>query len=199
MPENPRTSASLLSRFCPRLNMFQLMQDSISSRLRASFSTLRSHVFNNFQMRVFNTRFAETMAVIIPWLVDLLQLKYQGTAETPFTTHPYAMNTVVVTAFGYHLACIAQLTYSSAPRFAHHCMVCLGNVSVASLASVFFSDSMRPLVYFLSILMSSGEFFHMEVNWTRFMEDLGGRVFHRRFMRILVRISSSGRVPILPR
>lgn len=201
MPENTRTAASLCSRFCSQLNMFQPKQNSISSRLRASFSTLRSHLFNNIQMRLFNTRFAQTMSVIIPTLLTLLQLKYQATAKTPFTTHPYTMNTAVVTAFGYYLACIAQLTYSSSPRltgFTHHCMVWFGTVSVASIASVFFYDSMRPLLYFFSVLMSSGEIFHM-VNQSGFIEDLGGRVFHRRFVWNLGRISSFGRVPILPR
>lgn len=105
--------------------------------------------------------FQQSIFFIIPTLITFLQLMYQGSQENPFRTHPNTMGVAVCASLVYYLACSGQLTVSigrvSAPCLARYCMTWSGNASVASLASMFAPDLVRPLFYVVSALLSANE------------------------------------------
>ncbi|KAK4421538.1 hypothetical protein Salat_2104400 [Sesamum alatum] len=124
--------------------------------------TMASHLVDLFHHR-YTDVFHRGVSFVIPVLVALLQLKYQGNQETPFATHPKTMGVAVSTCLLYYLAYNAQLQ-PCIRRFSpacvgvlRHCMVVFGDLSVASMASVFFADSVRPFLYVLFLLLPAGE------------------------------------------
>ncbi|KAL2559534.1 Uncharacterized protein Fot_04273 [Forsythia ovata] len=63
----------------------------------------------------------------------------------------------------------------------HHCMLWFGNLVVASLVSIFFPDSIMPVPYVSSVLLSAAEF--LQWGYRRIMEDhiyRGSHVLRRR-------------------
>ncbi|KAL2559500.1 Uncharacterized protein Fot_04239 [Forsythia ovata] len=159
------------------------------------------YVFNLFQS---NTRFHENLFFIIPLLVALLELKSQrkNQNENPFDTHPGTMRIAFTSIFLYYLAYHFHLRFSSRMIFfstksraisdaAHHFMLWFGNLAVASLVSIFFPDSIRPVLYASSVLLSAAEF--LQWGYRRIMEDHRGlHVLGRRINQFL--ISTIGRI-----
>lgn len=98
------------------------------------------------------------LAFIIPVLISLIQLKYQGNQTSPFATHPKSTGFAVISLL---LFCSAhdakaraissvpsrpQPTYSWIPARA---MAVFGTLSMASLASILFPDSLGPMLCLL--------------------------------------------------
>ncbi|KAH6786527.1 hypothetical protein C2S52_006079 [Perilla frutescens var. hirtella] len=140
----------------------------------------------------------ECLLFIIPTLVGFLQLKYQGGGNgngniNPFLTHPNTMGAAVYAAIIYYLACTAKLTFPAAASAAvRRCMVWSGNVSVASLASLFAPDSLRPSFYIISALVSESALLY------RMVSGGGGRIWLLRRIPMVLR-SFSHSAQILPR
>lgn len=98
------------------------------------------------------------LAFIIPVLINLIQLKYQGNQTSPFATHPKSTGFAVVSLLLYCLAHDAEAraissvpsrprpTYSWIPARA---MAVFGSLSMASLASILFPDSLGPMLCLL--------------------------------------------------
>ncbi|THG08477.1 hypothetical protein TEA_020864 [Camellia sinensis var. sinensis] len=104
------------------------------------------------------------LAFILPALHSFLQLNYQGNKDiSPFNTH---LTSVCVAIASFLLYCFA---YNAELRFSeNHChqtyafnvcrgMTCFGWLVVVSLASILFSNSLGPPLYFLYILFLAGE------------------------------------------
>ncbi|KAL2559220.1 Uncharacterized protein Fot_04188 [Forsythia ovata] len=73
---------------------------------------------------------------------------------------------------------------------AHHCMLWFGNSAVASLVSFFFPDSIRPVLYVSSVLLSSAEF--LQWGYRRIMEDHRGlHILTRRINQFFIGILGS--------
>ncbi|KAI3459796.1 hypothetical protein Pfo_016459 [Paulownia fortunei] len=130
------------------------------------FSVTGTSATNEFSTNIFpRLNFNEIIFFIIPTLVNFLQLMYQSSDKNPFATHPNTMGIAVCASSICYLACSGQLTFSvgrfPAACVCRHCMVWSGNVSVASLASMFAPDSVRPLLYAVSILLSASELLHL--------------------------------------
>ncbi|KAI8546643.1 hypothetical protein RHMOL_Rhmol07G0135500 [Rhododendron molle] len=98
------------------------------------------------------------LAFVIPVLLSLIQLKYQGNQTSPFATHPKSTGFAVVSLLLYCLAYDAEAraissvpsrprpTYSWIPARA---MAVFGSLSMASLASILFPDSLCPMLCLL--------------------------------------------------
>ncbi|KAL2542980.1 Uncharacterized protein Adt_03958 [Abeliophyllum distichum] len=155
---------------------------------------IRYYGFNFFQS---NTRFHENLCFIIPLLVALLELKSQikNQNANPFDTHPGTMRIAFTSIFLYYLAYHFHLRFSSRIFFssrsraiaiaAYHCMLWFGNLAVASLVSIFFLDSIRPMLYASSALLSAAEF--LQWGYRRILEDHGGlHVLRRRINQFLI-------------
>ncbi|KAL2529975.1 Uncharacterized protein Fot_22576 [Forsythia ovata] len=124
-----------------------------------------------------------TVAFIVPVLITLIQVKYQGIEKTPFITYSKTMNVAVFSSLiYYYLAYGAKLSFDlhgNPPTYAFHCMVFFGNTAVASLTSIFFPDSIRPFLYLLCVLISAGEFLY----WVYQRDE---HIFTRRIYRFLI-------------
>ncbi|KAL2253100.1 UNVERIFIED_CONTAM: hypothetical protein Sindi_0104700 [Sesamum indicum] len=99
--------------------------------------------------------FHQGFSLVIPVLLAFLQLKYQGNQETPFSTHPKTTGLAVSAFLLHYLAYRVQLR-PWARRFSpacvgvlRHCMEGFGDLSMASMASLLFADSIRPFLYLL--------------------------------------------------
>ncbi|KAF7139433.1 hypothetical protein RHSIM_Rhsim07G0111900 [Rhododendron simsii] len=97
------------------------------------------------------------LAFIVPVLLSLLQIKYQGNQISPFETHPISMVIFVASlllyCFGYH----AKSRWPTYALVISHGMVAFGSLSVVSLASILFPNSFRPVLYFLYVLVTAAE------------------------------------------
>ncbi|KAG5539913.1 hypothetical protein RHGRI_020212 [Rhododendron griersonianum] len=98
------------------------------------------------------------LAFIVPVLLNLLQIKYQGNQLSPLDTHPISM---VISVASLLLYCLGYHAKSRWPTYAlvvSRGMVVLGSLSVVSLASILFPDSFGPvLLYTLFVLFSAAE------------------------------------------
>ncbi|KAH7864372.1 hypothetical protein Vadar_028880 [Vaccinium darrowii] len=106
------------------------------------------------------------LTFIIPVLINLIQLKYQESQTSPFETHPKSMGIAVVGLLLYCLAYDAETRVASLPvgrrRSTYEwiparAMVVFGLLSVTSLASTLFPDSMGPILYFVCVLFAAGD------------------------------------------
>ncbi|KAL0458840.1 UNVERIFIED_CONTAM: hypothetical protein Slati_0511200 [Sesamum latifolium] len=120
----------------------------------AAVFTMVSYLVDLFHHR-YSGVFHQGVSFVIPVLLVFLQLKCQGNQETPFATYPKTMGVAVSACVLYYLAYRAQLQ-PCVRRFSpacggvlRHCMVWFVDLSVASMASVFFADSVRPFLYVL--------------------------------------------------
>ncbi|CAA2957016.1 Hypothetical predicted protein [Olea europaea subsp. europaea] len=99
---------------------------------------------------------------VVPTLLAFLQVKDNGMDKSSFIAHSTTMHTAIISfliyaflAYGMNL--MPQNLHGNAPPYPFHCMVFFGNTAVASLASIFFPDSIRPVLYVLCVLISAGE------------------------------------------
>lgn len=98
------------------------------------------------------------IAFIIPVLLNFIEVKYQGTSNSPFETHPLATIIAVTSLLAYSIACTAEL------RFSHHLSpICaqifqsiksmLSSLSLASLASILFFDVVQHILYIIYTML----------------------------------------------
>ncbi|KAA8522201.1 hypothetical protein F0562_012874 [Nyssa sinensis] len=180
-----------------------LLSYSMADFARAGFSVHRSHrsfsgqfnvAFINARCYISQEQHAPTsrdaiLAFIVPVLLNLIELKYQGKDDSAFEAYPKTMCFAVTCLLMDCLAYYVVLRFSSShptPTYARavHCsMVLFGSLTMASLASILFPDPVRPVLYVLCILLSAGEL----LEW-----------IHRRLMahhRQGMRVQGSRRVP----
>ncbi|KAL2242411.1 UNVERIFIED_CONTAM: hypothetical protein Sindi_0359100 [Sesamum indicum] len=126
----------------------------------AVFTTV-SHLVVLFH-HLYTNVFHQGFSLVIPVLLAFLQLKYQGNQETPFSTHPKKTGLAVSDFLLHYLAYRVQLRHW-ARRFSpacvgvlRHCMEGFVDLSMASMASLLFADSIRPL-YVLFLWLPAGE------------------------------------------
>lgn len=161
----PETTPNIPSSFLNRIQLHTHFS-TISSYLSA-FSTFISTQFNSFlspftapisniiRIRFINY-FNQTIALTIPILTNLLQLKN----NSPFSTHPKTMRVSVSTTIIFYVAYTTILRFPLRRRFADmadHFLLSIGNASVASLASVLLPDSFSPFIFALFGLLSATE------------------------------------------
>ncbi|KAF7138879.1 hypothetical protein RHSIM_Rhsim07G0111500 [Rhododendron simsii] len=106
------------------------------------------------------------LAFIVPVLLSLLQIKYQGNQISPFETHPISM---VISVASLLLYCLGYHAKSRWPTYAlvvSRGMVVFGSLSVVSLASILFPYSFGPVLYFLHVLFSAAEVPNL-LKWVR--------------------------------
>ncbi|KAL8486539.1 hypothetical protein ACS0TY_022826 [Phlomoides rotata] len=99
----------------------------------------------------------KSISLTLAVLTVFLQLKYQESGlENPFKTHPYTMAVALWATLVYFVAGSGQICSSpaSVPR---HFIVWSGNAIVASLASLFAPDLIRPFLYGAVVLLSGRE------------------------------------------
>ncbi|KAA8522202.1 hypothetical protein F0562_012875 [Nyssa sinensis] len=162
----------------PRALIFY--HNSMADFARAGFSLHRSHqsfsgqfnvAFINDRCYISQQQHAPTsrnaiLAYIVPVLLNLIELKYQGKDDSAFEAYPKTMCFAVTSLLMYCLAYYVELKFSSShptwfgifyARALHHSMVLFGSLTMASLASILFPDPVRPVLYVLCILLSAGE------------------------------------------
>lgn len=97
------------------------------------------------------------LAFVVPVLLNLLQIKYQGNQLSPFDTHPISMvisvASLLLYCFGYH----AKSRWPTYALVVSRVMVVFGSLSVVSLATVLFPESLGPVLCTLFVLFSAAE------------------------------------------
>ncbi|KAL0432916.1 UNVERIFIED_CONTAM: hypothetical protein Slati_2625900 [Sesamum latifolium] len=150
------------AQFTATLDVFWAFPTYSFPGTNAAVFTMASHLVDLFHGR-YTDVFHQGVSFIIPVLLAFLQLKCQGNQETPFATHPKTMAVAVSACVLYYLAYSAQFRpcvrclSPACCGVLRHCMVWFGDLSVASTASLFFADSIRPLLYVLFLLLPAGE------------------------------------------
>lgn len=96
---------------------------------------------------------------IVPLLAQLLEVKYEGKAASPFETHPKTMLFFILCLLAYCVVYGIELRFSSASQSSiyAHAMVLFGSLSLASIASIFFPDSVRWVLYLVYIMLCMGQ------------------------------------------
>ncbi|CAK9178178.1 unnamed protein product [Ilex paraguariensis] len=120
------------------------------------------------------------LAFIVAVIINLQQLKYQGKDETPFETHPKTMGVALTSLLLYFILSKSKLRFVS-PTCANilcYGMELFGFLSLTSLASTLFPDSVMPVLYVAFILLSASELLQWFC-WT-VMGELGESGFHGR-------------------
>lgn len=103
------------------------------------------------------------LAFIIPVLINLIQVKYQGNQTSPFATHLKSMGVAVVSLLLYCLAYDAETRVTSSPLrptyawIPARAMAVFGSLSMASLASILVPDSLGPILSFLCVFFMAGD------------------------------------------
>lgn len=105
----------------------------------------------------------KSISLTLAILSTFLQIKYQQTG--PFETHPNTMAAALWATLLYFVASSGQICSPAPSSVPRHCVVWSGNVVVASLASLFAPDLIRPLLYGVAVLLSGGVSFLL--HWQR--------------------------------
>ncbi|KAL3497527.1 hypothetical protein ACH5RR_040259 [Cinchona calisaya] len=98
-------------------------------------------------------------AFLVTLLLNFLQVKYQGKAESPFETHPKTMLVAIVTLFIYCLSYDTKLrftnhnTSSAYISFVNISMAIFGPLSLAAISSILFPEFPGPQVLFSVALL----------------------------------------------
>ncbi|KAJ9694305.1 hypothetical protein PVL29_010015 [Vitis rotundifolia] len=102
------------------------------------------------------------LSFIVAVLASFLAVKYAGKVTSPFETHPKTMQFAIGSLLVYCLAYGAQQRFSAAlhsPAYVNalcRCMELSGFLSVASLASLFFPDSVQWMFFVLYTIFWMG-------------------------------------------
>ncbi|GFZ08537.1 hypothetical protein Acr_20g0003450 [Actinidia rufa] len=136
---------------------------SFQGGLNVAFINIRYIIFQQQHKPVSRNTF---LALFIPVILNFLELKYQGTAFSPFQTHPTTMHFAVVVLLLY---CFAYDfgTRLGFPAYAH---IFRGGKAVfgwllsVSLASVLFQDFVWIAPFFLFTLFSNREMLNSTFN-----------------------------------
>ncbi|KAI8546619.1 hypothetical protein RHMOL_Rhmol07G0133200 [Rhododendron molle] len=113
------------------------------------------------------------LAFIVPVLLSLLQIKYQGNQISPFETHPISMVIFVASLLLYCLGYHAKVRWPTYALVVSRGMVVFGSLSVVSLATILFPDSLGPVLYMLYVLFTAAELLKL-LKWV-----------HRKIMVVL--------------
>lgn len=167
--------------------------------LNVSFNILRC---NFAQQTLLTSTSRHTIFVfIIPILVNFIEVKYQGKSISPFETHPVTTMVAITSLLIYYLAYGAEQTFYSSTYAYIFCwlMTFSGSLSLASLASILFPESMRFVLYIFYILLSVGELhgiIYKLYHWIRqIIMDKFFNVYHTQQSYMMRRTTR----PILPR
>ncbi|CAA3028894.1 Hypothetical predicted protein [Olea europaea subsp. europaea] len=178
----------------------------IWAQFRAATILMRSHILYIFHRGFIMTSNGKSVELSVPALLAFLQVKYQGIDKNPFLTHSKTMHMAIFSllmyiffAYGANLRFVMHDKPPSSSTYPFHCMVLFGNTAVASLASIFFPDSIRPVLYVLCVLISTGELLY----WVYQREEhIFMRHIHRFFnalRRWLFNYFPTDQTDILPR
>ncbi|KAL3497535.1 hypothetical protein ACH5RR_040267 [Cinchona calisaya] len=142
-------------------NVFYLQSGTIFNvqfREDATINMRRNYHFpQNIRDTIMSSRQA-IFAFLVSALLNFLQIKCQGKAESPFETHPKTMFVAIVTLLLYCLSYDAKLRFSSIHRnlsFVNISMAIFGPLSLAALSSVLLSEFLGPQVLFSVALLYS--------------------------------------------
>ncbi|KAF7139597.1 hypothetical protein RHSIM_Rhsim07G0111200 [Rhododendron simsii] len=106
------------------------------------------------------------LAFVVPVLLSLLQIKYQGNQISPFDTHPISMVISVASLLLYCLGYHAKSRWPTYGLVVSRGMVVLGSLSVVSLASILFPGSFGSVLYTFFVLFSAAELLKL-LKWVR--------------------------------
>ena len=124
-------------------------------------------------------------AFMIQVVLNLLGVKYQGKANTPFDTHPITMSfgiacfLVYCLAYGFELNCfVSWLSPTHAPQL-RRSMVVFGSLSLASFVSVLFPGSVQWILFGIHVLLLMGFLLHAQVKifWKWIKQRIVARLF----------------------
>ncbi|KAJ9680176.1 hypothetical protein PVL29_019468 [Vitis rotundifolia] len=149
------------------------------------------------QNRMATTRSAilAILTLVVPLLLDLIELKFQKESISAFEAHPIATKVAIAASqlFG--------LSFTLEEYFAHlsptpaallrTSMVFSGSLLVASLVSILSSDEWRPVIYVIYIFLSLGNYLYRLVRrgceWVQGIMDKLQTLFTRMQQRHLRR------------
>ncbi|XAR54929.1 hypothetical protein NMG60_11030267 [Bertholletia excelsa] len=125
--------------------------------------------------------------LLVPVLINFLQLQSQGNSVSPFENHQITMWVAVASLLLYCFFSDGQQRSSSSDHIlpvhagpVHRATVVFGSVSSAALASVLFPGSIRPVLFVVYALFLAGELMDWRVqvlrNW--FRQRLNGNYSH---------------------
>lgn len=129
----------------------------------------RSHDDVHEQLRTSTSRL-KILAFVMPVIVNLIQLMYQKNDYSPFQTHPITIFvgvlSLLVCAFAYGV----ELTFTRGLSPTCTCIVrdlvrLFGSLSLASLTSLLFPNWVRPIVYFICVVLPLAEFRMIMARW----------------------------------
>ena len=106
------------------------------------------------------------LSLILPLLLDLINLKFQKEADSVFYAHPITIKVAITGLLVFALAFGIDFTFHSShlsPTCAallRTTMVFSGYLSLASLASLLFPDACRPLIYLMYVLLSLSNYLY---------------------------------------
>ncbi|KAL8482987.1 hypothetical protein ACS0TY_025882 [Phlomoides rotata] len=126
-------------------SFFKSSSTFIFRQFDAFLSSFRSSISHSIRIQ-FITSLNQAIALTIPILTNLLQLK----KNDPFSAHPTTMRLAVSTTILFYTAYTALLRFPLRRRpavIADHCLLSIGNTAVASLASLLLPDSLSPFVF----------------------------------------------------
>ncbi|CAK9158961.1 unnamed protein product [Ilex paraguariensis] len=120
------------------------------------------------------------LAFIVPVIINLQQLNYQGKDKTPFETHPKTMGVALTSLLLYYILSKANLRFSSPVCASILCygMELFGFLTLTSLASTLFPDSVMPVLYVSFIMFLACDLIQWFC-WT-IMREPGELGFHGR-------------------
>ena len=111
------------------------------------------------------------LTFIIPVLINLIDLKFQKEVDSVFQAHPITTHVAIIGLLVFVLTSGIGFTFHSS-HLSHTCaavlrttIVCSGSLSLASLASLLFPDSWRPLIYLIYALLSLGSLHRLVRKW----------------------------------
>jgi hypothetical protein len=104
------------------------------------------------------------LVFIVPILINLIEVKFEGKHYSPFETHPKTIMVAIVSLLLYCLAYGAELGFSPqsptskvARVLCSSFMTFFGSLSLASLASILLPDCLQFVLYIVHLLISMGE------------------------------------------
>ncbi|KAL6322433.1 hypothetical protein AAG906_008088 [Vitis piasezkii] len=117
------------------------------------------------------------LTFILPVLLALLDLKFQNEPNSVFQAHPKTIKAAVASLLVFALAVGIDFTFHSS-HLSRTCaavlrtsIVCSGSLSLASLASLLFPDSWRPLIYLIYVLLSLGSLHRLVRKWCEWVHQ----------------------------
>ncbi|KAL8479476.1 hypothetical protein ACS0TY_026392 [Phlomoides rotata] len=178
-------------------SFFNSSSTFISRQFDAFLSSFRSSISHSIRIQ-FITSLNQAIALTIPILTNLLQLKKNDL----FSAHHTTMRLAVSTTILFYTAYTALLRFPLRRRrpavIADHCLLLIGNAAVASLASLLLPDSLSPFVFAVFGLLPAVELVYWLLHELgNEEEDVGRMRFFNNIWTAFSNISGHPQ-PILP-